>query len=86
MSTPQPCMLSLEEGTETLFSKQPGYISASCHKSKDGRRVVNYGQWRSPKDIEAFGMKPEIGEYLKRVKSLAQFETIVCEASYVHRA
>jgi heme-degrading monooxygenase HmoA len=75
----------LEEGTETLFSKQPGYISASFHKSKDGRRVVNYGQWRSPKDIEAFRIKPEIGEYLKRVKSLAQFETIVCEASYVHR-
>lgn len=45
-----------------LMSKQPGYISASFHKSKDGRRVINYAQWRSPKDIEAFRSKPEIGK------------------------
>jgi quinol monooxygenase YgiN len=74
----------LAEGTETLFSKQPGYIAASFHKSKDGRRIVNYGQWRSPQDIEAFRSKPELGAYFARVKALAQFEAIICEASYVH--
>ena len=76
----------LKEGTEALFSKQPGYISASFHKSMDGRRVVNYGQWRSPKDIDAFRSKPEIGEYFKRVRELAQFELMVCDVSYVNRA
>jgi quinol monooxygenase YgiN len=76
----------LKEGTEALFSKQPGYISASFHKSMDGRRVVNYGQWRSPKDIDAFRSKPEISEYFKRVKELAQFESMVCDVSYVNRA
>ena len=76
----------LKEGTEKLFSRQPGYISASFHKSKDGRRVINYGQWRSPKDIEAYRSKPEIGEYFKRVRELAQFESMVCDVSYVHRA
>jgi quinol monooxygenase YgiN len=76
----------LKEGTETMFSKLPGYISASFHKSKDGRRVVNYGQWRSAKDIEAFRTQPEIGAYFQRVKALAQFEAIVCEPSYVHHA
>jgi heme-degrading monooxygenase HmoA len=76
----------LKEGTEALFSKQPGYISASFHKSMDGRRVVNYGQWRSPKDIDAFRSKPEIGEYFKRVRELAQFESMVCDVSYVNRA
>ena len=76
----------LKEGTETLFSKQPGYISASFHKSTDGRRVILYGQWRSPKDIEAFRTKPEIGEYFKRVRELAQFEAMVCDVSYVHHA
>jgi len=75
----------LKQGTETLMSKQPGYVSASFHKSKDGRRVINYAQWKSPKDIEAFRTKPEIGEYLARVKEVAQFETIVCDVSYVHR-
>jgi heme-degrading monooxygenase HmoA len=76
----------LKERTEALFSKQPGYISASFHKSMDGRRVVNYGQWRSPKDIDAFRSKPEISEYFKRVKELAQFESMVCDVSYVNRA
>jgi heme-degrading monooxygenase HmoA len=61
----------LKDGTEKLFSKQPGYISASFHKSHDGRRVVNYGQWRTAKDIEAYRTKPEIGEYFKRVRELA---------------
>ena len=74
----------LKEGTETLMSKQPGYISASFHTSKDGRRVINYAQWKNPKDIEAFRTKPEIGEYFNRVKALAQYETIVCEVSYIH--
>ncbi len=78
-------MRLLEEGTETLFSRQPGYIAASFHRSRDGRRVVNYGQWRSAQDIEAFRGKPEIGEYFERVRELAQFESVVCEVSYVHR-
>src|SRR5262245_53529018 len=51
----------LQEGTETVFSKQPGYISSSFHKSKDGRRVVTYAQWKSPRDIEAYRTKPEVG-------------------------
>ena len=78
-------MRLLEEGTETLLSRQPGYIAASFHRSRDGRRVVNYGQWRSAQDIEAYRGKPEIGEYFKRVRELAQFESVVCEVSYVHR-
>ncbi len=77
-------MQLLKEGTEVLFSKQPGYISSSFHKSQDGRRVVNYGQWQAQEDIQAFRKKPEIGVYFSRIKALAQFEAIVCEASYVH--
>ena len=73
----------LKEGTE-LFSRQPGYISTSFHKSHDGRRVVVYGQMRSAKDIEAYRTKPEIGEFYKRVRELAQFESMLCEVSYVH--
>ena len=78
-------MKLLKEGTETFFSKEPGYIATSFHASRDGRRVVNYGQWRSAQDIEGFRSKPEIGEYFKRVKELAQYESVVCEVSYVHR-
>ena len=36
-------------------------------------------------DLEAARGEPEIGEYVKRVKELAQYESVVCEVSYVHR-
>ena len=35
--------------------------------------------------MEAYRGKHEIGEYFKRVRELAQFESVVCEVSYVHR-
>jgi quinol monooxygenase YgiN len=34
--------------------QQPGFISASLHKSIDGQKVVNYAQWRSLADYQAF--------------------------------
>ena len=74
----------LKEGTEGLMSKRAGYISASLHVSRDGRRVINYSQWRSLKDIEAMRKHPDVGPYMKRVADLATFEAITCEVSYVH--
>lgn len=61
-------------------------VICRLHKGKDGRRVVNYGQWRSVKDIEAFRRKPEIGEYFQRVKALAQSESVERDVAYVHHA
>jgi quinol monooxygenase YgiN len=75
----------LREGTERWMSKMPGYVSASFHKGKDGRRVLNYSQWRSVQDIEAMRQNPDVGPYMQRVAALAKFETIVCDVSYVHR-
>ncbi len=75
---------ALEEGTEALMSKRAGYISASIHVSKDGRRVINYSQWRSVRDIEAMRRHPDVGPYMNRVAGLGTFEAIPCEVSYVH--
>jgi Antibiotic biosynthesis monooxygenase len=44
----------LIDGTETFFAKQPGFVAASFHNSEDGQHIVNYSQWRNPKDVEAF--------------------------------
>jgi heme-degrading monooxygenase HmoA len=74
----------LKEGTETLMATMPGYVSASAHQSTDGRRVINYAQWRSLKDIEAMRQHPAVGPYMQRVAALAQFEAIACDVSYVH--
>jgi quinol monooxygenase YgiN len=75
----------LKEGTEALMSKRAGYISVSIHVSKDGRRVINYSQWRSVKDIEAMRQHPDVGPYMKRVAGFGTFEAIACEVSYVHQ-
>jgi quinol monooxygenase YgiN len=81
----QELVAVLKEGTEALMSKRPGYISASIHVSKDGRRVINYSQWRSVKDIEAMRQHSDVGPYMKRVAGLGTFEAIACEVSYVHQ-
>jgi quinol monooxygenase YgiN len=81
----QKLVAVLKEGTETLMSKRDGYIAASIHVSKDGRRVINYSQWRSVKDIEAMRQHPDVGPYMKRVAALGTFEAIGCEVSYVHQ-
>ena len=39
--------------------RQPGFISASLHKSLDGKRVVNYVQWRSQEALEAAIKDPD---------------------------
>ncbi|MBN9380360.1 MAG: antibiotic biosynthesis monooxygenase [Chitinophagaceae bacterium] len=67
-----------EEGTLSIFSKQPGYISASLHRGVDSKRLVLYGQWESQQYIDAFRKKPEVGQYFQKVKELATVESIVC--------
>jgi len=76
----------LKEGTESFFSKLPGFISSSVHKSKDGRRAINYAQWRSVKDIEAFRQNPEFAPYIQRITALAQSESILCDVVDVNHA
>jgi len=74
-----------EEGTLSIFSKQPGYISSSIHRGIDAKRLVLYGQWESQEYIETFRKKPEIGQYFQKVKELATFESIVCnDVPFVH--
>ncbi|MEM8779237.1 MAG: antibiotic biosynthesis monooxygenase [Cyanobacteria bacterium P01_G01_bin.49] len=34
--------------------QQPGFVSASIHKSLDGVKVVNYAQWQSLGDYQSF--------------------------------
>ena len=39
---------------ERSFAPDPRFVSASFHVSEDGRRVLNYAQWTSRADYEAF--------------------------------
>jgi heme-degrading monooxygenase HmoA len=76
----------LKEGTESFFSKQPGFISSSVHASKEGGRAINYSQWQSAKDIENFRKDPKFAPYIQRLAAIAKAETILCEVVEVNHA
>ena len=76
----------LKEGTASFFSRMPGFISSSVHRSKDGRRAVNYAQWLSVRDIEAFREDPNFAPYIQRISALAKSESILCDVVDVNRA
>jgi quinol monooxygenase YgiN len=74
-----------EEGTLSIFAKQPGYISASLHRGTEAKRLVLYGQWESLQHIDAFRKLPEVGEYFKKIAALATVESVVCnDVPFVH--
>lgn len=75
----------LEEGTSSIFSKQPGFISESIHRTGDAKRLVLYGQWENQQYIDAFRKLPEVGQYFKKIVALATVETVVCnDVAFVH--
>ena len=76
----------LVEATESVMRHQPGFVSASLHRSHDGTRVVNYAQWRSREDFEAMRRDPQARPHMVHAASLATFDPILCEVAFVHRA
>ncbi|MEH2489671.1 antibiotic biosynthesis monooxygenase family protein [Bradyrhizobium sp. AZCC 2230] len=76
----------LKEGTESFFSKQPGFISSSVHAGKEGGRAINYSQWKSAGDIENFRKDPKFAPYIQRLAAIAKAETILCEVVEVNHA
>lgn len=48
---------------EKHIKSLPGFISASFHTSGDGRKILNYAQWRSKEAYESFlSFNPEEAE------------------------
>jgi heme-degrading monooxygenase HmoA len=79
----QPKVLALlQEGIETLFSKMPGWISSNLLKSRDGRQIVTYSQWREAKDIDAFRQDPKLKPYFARFGELSTQVSFTCDVSY----
>jgi quinol monooxygenase YgiN len=61
---------NLVEFVEKTVKYQPGFVSASIHTSLDGTRVMNYAQWKSQQDYEAFINNTEVQS---QGRNLAQF-------------
>jgi heme-degrading monooxygenase HmoA len=51
--------LSVMKQRAQFMAEQPGFVSISLHRSLDGRRIVNYIQWKSHQELEAAHHSPE---------------------------
>ncbi len=51
--------LSLMTERARFMARQPGFVSISLHRSRDGRRIVNYIQWQSRELLESAHHSPE---------------------------
>jgi heme-degrading monooxygenase HmoA len=45
--------LSVMNERARFMSKQPGFVSISLHRSLDGRRIVNYIQWKDQESLRS---------------------------------
>jgi quinol monooxygenase YgiN len=70
----------LKEGTQSWIRRIPGFVSSTLHLSRDGQRIVIYGQWQSADGPAAMRQSPEMPPYFERVKALAQMEAVTCDA------
>ncbi len=57
----QPRMVELAKENVVKAMKLPGLISANFHRSLDGTRVINYGQWLDKESIENLKQQPGFG-------------------------
>jgi heme-degrading monooxygenase HmoA len=51
--------LSLMTERAHFMAKQPGFVSIQLHRGLDGRRIVNFIQWKSREQLEAAHHSPE---------------------------
>ena len=77
----QELVTLLVDATQQTMRHLPGFISANVHRSLDGKKVVNYAQWRSMADFEAMRKNPEAVPHMQAAAALAQFDPILCEVS-----
>ncbi len=49
----------LATATLPIFEKQPGFVSATLHKSADGSKFIQYLQWQTKAQSDACMMSPD---------------------------
>jgi len=61
----------LNEGTEQVISKRPGFMSVTILASADKSRVVNIARWESADDAKATQADPAAAAYAARTAAIA---------------
>ncbi|MGF1522583.1 MAG: antibiotic biosynthesis monooxygenase family protein [Leptolyngbyaceae cyanobacterium] len=70
----QPRMVELAKEHVGPAMSLPGLVSANFHRSLDGERVINYGQWENEEAIHALTQRPGFGKEDGYWKGLAENE------------
>lgn len=77
----------LEKATDEVMRHVPGFISASFHKSFDGRSVANYAQWESKEAFEAMLRDDNARDHMSKAGDIANsFEPNQYYVVSVHEA
>ena len=77
-------VLALMTERARFMARQPGFVSVSLHRSKDGTHVVNYIQWTNAEKLSAahhsreFRQKwPQFGELAEEIEPCRYDVTLV---------
>ncbi|WGV25354.1 antibiotic biosynthesis monooxygenase family protein [Halotia branconii] len=70
----QPRMIELAKENVGKAMELPGLISANFHRSLDGTRVINYGQWLDKESIENLKKQPGFGKDSEYWEGIAENE------------
>jgi len=74
----------LDAATEEVMRHQAGFISASIHRSLDGRHVANYAQWESTEAFQSMLRNPDAQSHMNRAAAMATFEPVLYRVASVH--
>ncbi|KST66180.1 antibiotic biosynthesis monooxygenase family protein [Mastigocoleus testarum] len=70
----QARLVELEQENVTIAMEHPDLLSATFHRSLDGTRTINYGQWRSLDNFDLLLKEPKYESVREYWKELAENE------------
>jgi quinol monooxygenase YgiN len=82
----QPRMVELAKENIGKAMELPGLISANFHRSLDGTRVINYGQWSDRQTIKELKKQPGFGSQSPYWEGIAENEHHLYEVVYTEPA
>ncbi len=64
----------LVKATRDVIRFKKGFISANIHKSIDGMRVTNYGQWKTQEDLDALRKSDDAVPYMTKALEISKLD------------
>ena len=76
--------LTLMKQRAQFMASQPGFVSISLHRSLDGRRIVNYVQWRDRDLLQAAHQSPQFRKEWTRFDTITEdIDPHLYEVAYI---